>query len=64
MAEETPQHTNSTQITQFFAHGSDDVNAMRVLMHNVKGISPISYSTALDASIVNDTPVGEQFQFE
>ncbi|HEY1085932.1 MAG TPA: hypothetical protein VGE34_04390 [Candidatus Saccharimonadales bacterium] len=50
MAEETHQHDN--QGIDTISH--DDMSVMRVLMHEVKGLSPISTPPILEPILADD----------
>lgn len=58
MAEESPLH-DSFELTTH-----DDMSVMRVLLHTVKGLSPISTAPQLEAVAADDGSYGEQFEFE
>ena len=58
MAEETPLHDSFEQTTH------DDMSVMRVLLHTVKGLSPISVSPELETVTMDDSGYHEQFEFE
>ena len=58
MAEENSVHDNA----ELFSH--DDATVMRVLLHTVKGLSPISVAPALESVSEDDRTYSEQFQFE
>lgn len=59
MAEENTTHDYAT-ITNH-----DDMSVMRVLLHTVKGLSPVSVTPALEMAM-DDSPaqVAEAFEFE
>lgn len=58
MAEE-PQLHDSIELTNH-----DDMTVMRMLLHTVKGLSPISTSPELETVPVDESNFGEQFEFE
>lgn len=57
MAEENPIHQEATS--------HDDVSVLRVLLHTVKGLSPVSVAPTLEMATSGDEQAyPEQFEFE